>query len=162
MGPLLALAVAGTAMDVAGKIGEASAGRRLADKKATALRSAAQRRLAQGEQMSGAKLVEGGMNQTSQLASFLSSGGSRQALISDLSLDEIAKRAKFEADQAISDAKYEADMLMSDANDIVKDSRNAQRTATISAGGSLLSLGSQYYQGRYGNNAAKTAGLWSI
>lgn len=161
MGPLLALAAVGTAMDVAGKIGEASAGRRAADNRAEALKKAAQRRLEQGKTISANKLVEGGMNQTSQLASFLSRGGSRQALTSDLSLDEIAKRAQFESGQAMQEAQDEYNTMMAEANSTIQNSRDAQKAALWGAGGSILSLGAKYYSGRYGADAASSAKLWS-
>jgi hypothetical protein len=160
MAALLALAALGTAMDVAGKIGEASAGRRVADNRAEALKKAAQRRLEQGKIISANKLVEGGMNQTSQLSSMLSRGVDRASLVSDLSLDEIAKRAQFESGQAMQEAQDEYNTMMSEANSTIQNSRDAQKAALWGAGGSLLSLGSKYYTGRYGADAGKMATLW--
>lgn len=160
MGPLLALAAAGTALEVAGKFKSASAQRRAADNKATALKLAAQKRLEKGSQQSQQSLLQGEVNKTSFASSFLTRGGSREMLAQDISLDEITKRAKFESDQAMQDARMEADAILSDASDIVAQSREAQKTATYSSIGSILSLGAQYQQGKSGKDAASASKLW--
>lgn len=162
MGPLLALAAAGTALEIGSKLGAASSARKAADLRATALKKAAERRLAQGKQISEQKITEGGMAQTSFMASALSRGGDRQSLIQDLSLDEIAKRAKYESDMALSDAQLESEAMLGEAQAVSAQGRSAQKEALISSIGSILGLGASYYGGRYGKDAASASKLWEF
>ena len=147
------MAIASLASSVAGQFGAASSARRAADNRATALKAQASRRLDQGKMLSEQKLLEGGMNQTSYASDFISRGGDRRFLTADnLSLTELANRAKFESDQALADAQLESDMILSDATDIVRQSRDAQKSAFLSSFGSIMQSGSSYLQGKYGKN----------
>lgn len=160
MGPLLALAAAGTALDVYGKMKSASAQRRAADNRATALKQRADLRLKKGKQQSEQSLLEGEMAKTSFASNFLSRGGSRESLAQDISLDEIARRFKFESDQALEDARLDAEAMISDAGDLVSESRAGQKAAIYGSLGSILSLGAKYREGRYGQDAAGMKKEW--
>lgn len=148
---------AGAAIDIYGKLKSGSAQRRAADNRATALKSLAERKMSKARQQSELTLTEGGMAQTSQLTSLLGKGISENASFVGSSLDEISKRAQFQANQTMSDANFESQSLLSDAADVSKEGRDAQRAGVYGSISSILGAGSSYLQGKYGKDAFSKA-----
>lgn len=99
--------------------------------------------------------LKGGADRTSYIGETLSRGGSRQAITTDLSLDEISNRAKFAHDQALSDAKFEADNILADAGALTDEAKSLQKAAYIGSFGTILGAGNSYFTGKYGPDAYK-------
>ena len=147
---LPALMVAATAAQVAGQYMQNQAQKKANKTKARALQAQAERRLAKGKTEAELTIAQGGRDQTSLMADRLSSGSSRRALAESGALEEIASRAKFEADMVMEDAQYEAQMIREDAGATLAENKYADTATALSSAGTILSNSYQYKLARKG------------
>jgi hypothetical protein len=134
-------------------LGDRSA-KKQANAKAAALQLQANRRLKQGKDQSAAIIAEGGATQTSEFASMLGRGVSRNASIVNQSLDEIANRAEFASNQALESARLDAESIQQDRASIYADMNDSINARNISSFGSILGSGMSMYSTRAQNRDA--------
>lgn len=107
--------------------------------KARALQAQAARRLSKGRIEADLITAQGGRDQTSLLADRLSSGSSRRAVAESGALEEIASRAKFEADMALEDAQYEAETMRQDSSTMLAQNRYIDMATILGGTSTVLS-----------------------
>lgn len=120
-----------------------------AEKKAHAAKSAAlakqaERRLAKGRQEAMGIKTQGQLNQTSYAADALSRGISRQILSQDMSMDEIAARATYEANIALEDAQYEAQIIREDIDALNANYKSNKKASLLEGGLRALDTYARY------------------
>lgn len=127
-----------TAMQIGGQVMQSQAEKSANKAKARALQAQATRRLAKGKLEADLITAQGGRDQTSLLTDRLSSGSSRRAMAESGALEEIASRAKFEADMALEDAQYEADTLRQDSSALLAQNRYMDMATILGAGSTIV------------------------
>jgi hypothetical protein len=148
-------ALAGGTLGAIGGILEGNAAKKAAASKATALKLQASRRTLQGKSQSEALLAQGGADQTSEFASMMGRGVSRNASVMDMSLDEIHNRAEFASNQALEQARLDSEAIISDASAVEQQGKDAYTSALIGVGSSILSSGGKYLEAKYGKYPIK-------
>lgn len=130
---------AATGLQLAGQYMQGQAEKSANKARARALQAQAERRLRKGRMEADLITAQGGRDQTSLLASSLSEGSSRRAVAESGSLEEIARRAKFEADMALEDAQYEAQTLREDAQMTTAQNKYIDIATLLGGGATILS-----------------------
>lgn len=106
--------------------------------RAGALRAQAERRLSKGKAEAASITTQGKLSQTQFATQALTSGAmTRENLAQDMTLEEIANRAKIEADIAMEDAQYEATMMREDASAYEKQAKGALFSSILGGIGDL-------------------------
>lgn len=123
--------------------------------KAAMLAKQAERRLMKGRQEALAIKTQGQLDQTSYAADYLSRGGSREILAQDMSMDEIANRATYEANLALEDAQYEAQMIREDIDASNANFRSSQRASFLEGGLNALDTYARYDRASEGSDIRK-------
>lgn len=124
----------------------ASAEKKAQQAKAAALAKQAERRLFKGRQEAQGIKTQGQLSQTSYMADALSRGISREILVQDMGMDEIANRATYEANLAMEDAEYEAQMIREDIDASNANFRSGQRASLLEGGLSALGTYARYQE----------------
>lgn len=133
-----------TVAQLAGQYMQGQAEKSANKAKARALQAQAARRLSKGRMEADLIIAQGGRDQTSLLADRLSSGSSRRAVAESGALEEIASRAKFEADMALEDAQYEAQTLREDAQMTTAQNKYIDIATLLGGGATILSNKYEY------------------
>lgn len=150
---MAAAIIAATGLQLAGQFMQAQAEKSANKARARALQAQAQRRIDKGTMEANLITSQGGRDQTSLLASRLSSGSSRRAVAESGALEDIANRAKFEADLALEDAQYEAATLREDAGALQAQNKYNDIAALLGGGSTILG---NYYQYKVAQNKKGT------
>lgn len=128
-----------TVAQLAGQYMQSQAEKSSNKARARALQAQAARRLSKGRMEADLITAQGGRDQTSLLADRLSSGSSRRAVAESGALEEIASRAKFEADMALEDAQYEAETMRQDSSAMLAQNRYIDMATILGGTSTVLS-----------------------
>ena len=131
--------IAATGLQLAGQYMQGQAEKKANNARARALQAQAERRLNKGKTEAELIRSQGGRDQTSLMADKLSAGSSRRAVAESGALEEIASRAKFEAEMALEDAQYEAQTLREDAFATTSQNKYIDNSTLLSGVSTILS-----------------------